>query len=262
MNTNTASTFLLLPLEIRWDIFNIVLSSETPPPQDPTDIASGDRSEERLFQLNVHYPKTFRRTCPSLLLTCKQIHNELQHQHAPLSSCGYCEPACSRRRNPRCKLDLMVTWAGVWPTWIQPPLLHPSQPYDHEVDLGLFDVTCPFQSTFLDHNRWLGNLIQPVMAILNLLLASGPQFSRPVPDIDVSFPVDHLVLRVHYCVSNAVGPYEILYQEATTPERIWWVISDFFSRLNRQQLVDRKVRKCLLIDEVNGFREDIDLCDS
>lgn len=193
------SGFLCLPREIRAAIYEDVLRSDIKPPKHSKHFPS--RSRETLNHFNVFYPQGFSPPSTILLLVCKDIHDEVQHLSA------------IRQKQGRliCKLDLMVTDSqgihspDIWPAWTQLPKLRSQEQHDLIVDLRLFDVTAA--NPLFRANGWPGIITQPLMVILNRLLAYGPQFLGPVQGVDDpgwnGLRIHTLTMSIQHCVTGS-----------------------------------------------------------
>jgi len=225
-------SLLLLPYELRAKIYEEVISSETPPPQDPAQ--ASERSREPLHSISAFYPKEFRHPCSSLMRTSKGIHDEVK---ALLD-------AESRQQKPKCKLDLLVVRKGVYPTWTMPPRARSAEAFDLDVDLRLLDLTDP--NPLFMANAWPGIVSQPLMVILNRLVAYGPQFSRPLPNFE-GLRIHNLTMHVRYCASKRVAPRKARQERRSTPEYVFGSLSHFMEMLEAQGVLYGKVTEMRLV---------------
>ena len=240
-SNGTQPGLMLLPYELRVPIYEDVINSETPPPKDQYHVESG-RSQQQFHMMRAFYPKHYHHPSSSLLRTSKQIHDEVralldtQHQH--------------QHQSPKCKLDIIATRPNVWPTWIKTPTPRSSGPYDLDVELRLFDVVRPMPLFIA--NGWPGIIGEPLMVILNRLLAYGPQLSQPNP----TFPglkVYTLTMNIRYCTSDqATSEPPRVRDGEDLVESAFSSLSGFMQMLERQGVLFGKVEQMRVVCEKLG----------
>lgn len=234
------SELLLLPYELRAKIYEEVIRSETPPSRGPAQASK--RSREPLNTMSVFYPKEFHHTSSGLMRTSKQIHDEVKAQL----------DAESRYQKPKCKLDLLVNSPDVYPTWILPPRHRSVDLYDLDVELRLLDLTDPNPLFVTQH--WPGMISQPLMVILNRLVAYGPQFSRPVPNFE-GLRIHRLTMHVRYCASKPIALRKARRERPNTPAYVFGNLLHFMRMLEAEGFLYGKVAEMRLVCDRLGESE-------
>ena len=245
-SNGSKSGLMILPYELRAPIYEDVINGETSPPKDQYHVDSG-RSQQHFHMMKAFYRKHYRHSSSSLLQTSKQIHDEVralldtEHQR--------------QHQRPKCKLDIIATRPNVWPTWIRTPIPRFSGPYDLDVELRLFDVVSPMP--LFTANGWPGIIGEPLMVILNRILAYGPQLSQSDPNFP-GLEVSTLTMNIRHCVSDQAvseGPRKKPQRGSGRGDLVETAFSSllgFMQRLERQGVLVGRVVQMTVVCEKLG----------
>lgn len=192
--------------------------------------------------ISVFYPKEFRHPCSGLMQTSKRIRGEVEAQL----------DVESRYQTPKCELDLLVTRKGIYPTWTIPPRPRSVDAYDLDVELRLLHLTDP--NPLFVANSWPGIISQPLMVILNRLVAYGPQFSHPLPTFE-GLRIQKLTMHVRFSASKSVAPRKERQGRRNTPETVFASLWHFMEMLEAQGVLHGKVTEMRLVCDRPGESE-------
>lgn len=184
--TSFRHELLTLPREIRDDIYLAVLQLPSEPPPSPEDAGpriAGFGSElpegKNVFYPTDVYPKY---ACQNLQACNHQMNTEVREvlvRHDRLE------------RGWDCKLDLMIHYCDIWPTWtlLPGPITHIR---NLEVEMRIFD-NCHGNQFGADGGP--GRIIRPLFQLLSGLFHHGPQFVYK-GSFDRQLDVDTMVFTI------------------------------------------------------------------
>lgn len=245
MNTITNqplnSPFLLLPLEIRLEIYKQALDFKSPVPANPAEACQTRRCPRTIKAPSpkLLYPSFYRSTGACLIQVCRQIKEEV----------ATVQDSRQHHQKSTCELDIIITNNLALPTWRTAPSYTRTVDYDLEVSLRLFDVKS--RIPLFGSDGWIGIISAPLMRILDDLIHNGPQF---LPCEEPSFLAASEPLRFNAITINittpssqGVGPCHMYYPRAARPMSIpysaFGTIFEFMCSLANSGLVWGKVKE-------------------
>ncbi|KAG8525995.1 uncharacterized protein KY384_000757 [Bacidia gigantensis] len=251
--------FLLLPTEIRNEIYISLLTSINPPPKIPED----DTKYSEASQIGIKWPRkeTYRNgllySISGLLLTNRQINGELMRLLASPSTSFHATFHLDFLYSPGIDEDGDAS-DRVFPTWrARPALPHllTSQPYNIEVDTRIMNADAVEKYMAASRQdvttRKLGNVIQRYMRLQNNPSLSLNAKHVPTKVNELIFnlvpwaegPITPTAIRAEY--GNDFTPFVALREKNNfLPYRFRWLCAD----------VDEFVNNGLLDGYVNFVR--------